>query len=124
MDLLYPSGIRNAAAWGAVNNPASLCSWLITGSAVVLVAAIGDDQDINPHADVVLPCVEEGTDGDLPADLLGDFSGNAGGRLLAEIQLAARQFPLVAFVAQQQHLTVAGHDALDGDGVQVRLITH
>ena len=62
--------------------------------------------------DVVDPAVQDRPDRALPAGLLGDFAGHALLRGLADLQPPARQFPLVAIVAQQQDPPRPEHDPL------------
>jgi hypothetical protein len=51
---------------------------------------------------VVLPAVQDWAGGDLPARFLANLAGHASTRILAEVELAARQLPLRALVHQQQ----------------------
>src|SRR5579872_3200873 len=78
-------------------------------------ATIGDDHDLGPSGDLVAPAVEDAFGGDADREFLADFPHQAGGRILAMLQLASRQLPLVPFVAQQDDASIEEDDALDRD---------
>src|SRR5215510_5149586 len=85
-------------------------------------AAVCDDENSYLRCYLVDPCVEQCGRAHVQPEFFGDFSGDADGRRLGGLELAAWKLPLVAFVPEQHHLAGADDDTLYGNGEPIRLV--
>ncbi len=72
-------------------------------------------------ADVVLPAVEDRAGDHPPAGFLAELASHADTRILAELELAARQLPLSTLVAQQQDQAGLHRHPFDRNGECARI---
>jgi hypothetical protein len=76
---------------------------------------VGDDGHMAASQHLETPAIDDRSDGDLSAELLGEFARQALRRVFARLRPPAGQFPLAALVFEKHDLAVLDHHALYRD---------